>query len=343
MPPLLFALWLAVLMVPAPATAGPELEIDVGRIEQSILVHTEIFHPPEGHVIRDQIAPISGNCVLDPSERCVGGPGIRKLLRFDALIHNRGDEDLVIGDPEDLPHLYEFSECHGHFHFAQASIYELLDEDGELVAPGRKQGFCLQDTTPSSGSTRTGRRYDCDNQGLQVGWADLYARNLDCQWIDVTDVPPGDYVLRVHWNPEGLLEDDDATNNEAFVGVTLAEPSSAPPEVSRIWRPSGFAWYPAGRTMFIQWTASDDEGIASQEVWFSPDDGDTWEQLVGDLGPGTSWFAWTIPHGTIVSRGRIRIVARDREAQKGEAISPPFRIRTLSRIGAGRRVPVRLR
>lgn len=325
------------------AQAGPELELDVDRIERSIRVETEVFHPPEGRVRLDEIAPVSGNCVLDPSEMCVGGPGIRKLLRFDALIHNRGDEDLVIGDPRDLPELFEFSECHGHFHFSQASVYELLNDEGELVAPGRKQGFCLEDTTPSDRSTRTGRRYTCENQGLQVGYADLYPRELDCQWVDVTDVPPGDYVLRVHFNPDALLEDDDLTNNEAFVGVTIDEPESAAPEVQRVWRPGPFASYDVGRTMFIQWSSSDDEGVVSQEVWFSPDDGASWERLVGDLEGDATWYAWTIPADAVASRGRIRVVARDGEAQRAERVSRPFRVRRASRIGVSRRLPVRLR
>ncbi len=331
------------LLVPTRALAGPELELDVERIESSVLIETEVFHPPSGRVRLDQIAPVSGNCVLDPTEACVGGPGIRKLLRFDALIHNRGDEDLVVGDPEDLPHLFEFSECHGHFHFAQASVYELLDDDGELVAPGRKQGFCLEDSVPSDRNTRGGRKYECERQGLQIGWADLYPKELDCQWIDVTDVPPGDYTLRVHWNPNGLLEDDDMTNNEGFVAVTLEEPQSAAPEVARIWRPTGFASYSAGRTIFIQWSSSDDEEIISQEVWFSPDDGETWEQLVGDLDGDRSWYAWSIPRSVTASRGRIRVVARDTEAQKGEEVSAPFRIREVRGIRGTGRVPVRLR
>jgi hypothetical protein len=323
-----------------PAAAGPEMELDVGRIEASVRIETEVFHPPSGRVPLDSIAPVSGNCVLDPSEDCVGGPGIRKLLRFDALIHNRGDEDLVLGDPALLPEFFEFSECHGHYHFAQASLYELVDENGALVAPGRKQGFCLEDTVPSSQDTRTGRRYHCGFQGLQVGWADLYPQELDCQWIDVTDVPPGDYTLHVAWNPQGLLEDGDPTNNEAFVPVRIEAPESAAPTVSRIWRPAAFSSHPAGRTMFVQWSAADDAGIVSQEVWFSPDDGGSWEQLVGDLDGDVRWFAWTIPAGVSAARARIRVVARDGETQKGVADTGPFRVWNH---GRGGRVPVRRR
>ena len=37
----------------------------------------------------------------------------------------------------------------------------------------------------------------CVEQGLSPGCHDTYAANIDCQWIDITDVPTGNYVLRV--------------------------------------------------------------------------------------------------------------------------------------------------
>ena len=324
------------LASPSPSRALVEAELDVPRLASSVVVDTRIFHEPGSRVDLDAGVPVSGNCVADPSENCVDGLGIRKLMRFDVLVHNRGDEDLIVGDPRTLPDLFEFSACHGHYHFAQASLYELLDQAGVPVAFGHKQGFCLEDTIPSSPATQKPRKYSCAFQGLQVGYADWYPRELDCQWIDVTDVPPGDYVLHVRWNPQGLLTDADPSNNEAYVPVTIEEPRSEAPVVYRVTHPRSDAVYSSGREMFIQWRARDDQDVATQELWFSGDGGETYTQIVGDLPGSATWYLWSVPDGISASSAKIKVVARDREAQRGELDSATFRV-----VGRSRLVPRR--
>ena len=70
-------------------------------------------------------------------------------------------------------------------------------------------------------------RYHCMDQGISMGWTDIYEAELDCQWIDITDVEPGDYTLHIEVNypraKEGTptLVERDYDNNVLEVGVTI--------------------------------------------------------------------------------------------------------------------------
>jgi hypothetical protein len=134
-------------------------------------------------------------------EGCVDGIGWRKVLRFDTKAANLGSRDLILGVPANHPDLYTYSPCHAHHHFDDYARYTLLDGD-EQVAAGHKQAFCLLDWEPWSWPELgvEDQVFSCFNQGLSLGWSDTYEASLDCQWIDITDVPPGQYTLRMEVN-----------------------------------------------------------------------------------------------------------------------------------------------
>ena len=59
---------------------------------------------------------------------------------------------------------------------------------------------------------------------ISPGWADVYGTGLQCQWIDVTDVPDGNYRLRVRVNSAvpRVIAEDDVLPNEVVVPITIA-------------------------------------------------------------------------------------------------------------------------
>ena len=144
----------------------------------------------------------AGDCAIP--EGAVGGTGYRRLLRFDTVLMNRGDGDLVIGDRSDPTNPYApyfvFHSCHGHYHINNFSIYELVNpRTGNVVVAGTKQGFCFEDSFKYEDGGKS-HGYDCHNNGITSGWGDWYYKQLVGQWIDITGVPAGQYIVRVRLN-----------------------------------------------------------------------------------------------------------------------------------------------
>lgn len=203
----------AAVCTPLDAFGGcplPDLSVDAGRFEGSLLLEDQTFEETDCAVV----------------EGCVAGPGLRRLLRFTTSTPNLGTGDLYLGRPEEHPDQFSWSECHQHYHYEGYAGYALLDSSGAAVVTGRKQAFCLMDSEPV---TATGLPvYDCGNQGISVGWADNYGASLDCQWLDVTGVAAGDYTMQITIDPEGQLREVNAGNNSVAVTVSLPDPAEPP-------------------------------------------------------------------------------------------------------------------
>ncbi|XP_035509602.1 lysyl oxidase-like 5a [Morone saxatilis] len=141
----------------------------------------------------------------------------RVLLRFPQRVKNQGTADFLPVKPR---HEWEWHSCHQHYHSMEAfSNYDLLDvSTGQKVAEGHKASFCLEDTSCDPGIRR---RFACTvhTQGLSPGCYDTYHANIDCQWIDITDVPPGNYILKVTVNPSQLVQESDFSNNEVLCDI----------------------------------------------------------------------------------------------------------------------------
>ena len=115
---------------------------------------------------------------------------------------------------------------HDHWHVQHVAAYELFSLQGAPVARSPKVGFCFFDTRPyrrsmpgmppSPSYLRTG----CGNErslsvrhGISVGWADVYGAELRFQAINVTGLPPGDYLLKVTADPAGAFLESNRVNN----------------------------------------------------------------------------------------------------------------------------------
>jgi len=173
----------------------PDLTVDPKRFVSQMEIVDRYFEAGDG------------TCAID--EQVVGGAGYRRLLRFDTVVMNMGDADLIVGDRADPDNPYAdffyFSACHGHYHIRGFSSYELLTPDGALVVAGHKQGFCFEDSLKYGGDKSAG--FNCDFQGITSGWGDFYYKQLVGQWIDITGVPEGDYIVRVTINMGHMIDE----------------------------------------------------------------------------------------------------------------------------------------
>jgi Lysyl oxidase len=121
----------------------------------------------------------------------------------------------------------------------------------EPIRTGRKVSFCLADTTIDSwlkkgDGPRTYFAPDClfpafsdsDNdyliQGITQGWADTYDWYLPDQYIEVTGVPDGYYLLETTVDPDNSLLESDETNNCGSVLIRLSQMGTSSPRAELI-------------------------------------------------------------------------------------------------------------
>lgn len=121
---------------------------------------------------------------------------------------------------------------HGHTHFEDFSHYKLrritsTGGVGSIIAESNKVSFCLIDEDVYNSTLSNYRPYarytSCNTsiQGISVGWIDVYNRSLPGQWIDVTDVEPGQYWLESTADPSNRLVESNETNNTTRIKVDI--------------------------------------------------------------------------------------------------------------------------
>lgn len=211
----------AAIPVSIPASLPqPDLIFDLTSLQDNPIM-TNRYFAPDSHEVE---------------EACIGAPGYRDLLRFTTQTANISQTDFVLGEPGVDPR-WEWSPAHGHYHLKDFSNYELLDLQGNVVAPGHKQGwfpastdqYVFEPWVPAS-------PYNTSVYGIARGWSDVYAKGIPCQWIDVTGLPPGSYRLRTTVNPTGLYPESNYANNTTVRNVGVLPLAGIPhrPDGSRV-------------------------------------------------------------------------------------------------------------
>lgn len=165
------------------------------------------------------------NCVASKAyevERNYGtGLETRRLLRFTASVLNAGTADFRPSLPK---HEWEWHMCHMHYHSMEVfATFDVIDSSGNKVAEGHKASFCLEDNLCMPGVQP---RYKCLNygdQGISVNCTDIYKYNIDCQWVDISELEPGHYTLKVAVNPEYKVGEISYDNNAAICRLLYTE------------------------------------------------------------------------------------------------------------------------
>lgn len=136
---------------------------------------------------------------------------------------------------------YDVGDGHKHWHVMDVETYELIplgippEEQAESVI-GSKVGFCFFDTEGRDLSMPYSPDYPVYTEsgcgvsssldirvGLSVGWGDRYSWFLARQWIRVTSVPSGNYLLCATADAYGQWQEENDGNNQSWVELQLRQ------------------------------------------------------------------------------------------------------------------------
>jgi len=228
---------------------------DVARYPdgEPVTARSHIVLPGERDVLPD-IAPLA------PSGLRLSTVNGRAVLRFTGSFWNKGLQafdlrthqgPVVPGAQEGVEEVYQhvvaadgaprtkyvgtfvYHPAHNHHHYDNFAEYILEairvpEHDRGAIVPSTRQKttFCFRDDVrrPAGilGTPPRGVFTSCGStqQGLSVGWIDVYPSTLPDQYIDVQGLPPGIYALSFLLDPHRRFMEKETSNN---IGTTFIE------------------------------------------------------------------------------------------------------------------------
>ena len=124
---------------------------------------------------------------------------------------------------------FVFHPKHHHRHLENFALYELRTLSGALVGSTDKVSFCLGDnfhTNPGLQGSPTGPYFPVcsrdSDQGLSIGWTDVYGAHLDGQSITLGSSTDGAFCLVQTADPLNHIAESNDSNNRAGIQVTIS-------------------------------------------------------------------------------------------------------------------------
>ncbi len=365
---------LAALIAPASATALPDLTITLPsqpNAGQIAPVYVDTFQEPGKVLYRFDAVLHNDGDTLDLFRDEATGQVMQALWPAGEPTEA---QDPAAEPPPEVPRQgagpgsrmeYVVEETHEHWHFFTAARYE-LEVPGAPTRVSSKIGFCLFDSFDTNGVAAwfppdrawcyaPGAHPGFVRMGLSPGAADRYASQREFQYVDITGLAPGSYLLRGVANPDGhVLESDgvadEHTETRLIPGVTADGASAttgpgAPVDVALAARavgadiparlaatcrpsarsPSCYRWAAPGDALAFAVAAPPQHGtvaIAGARATYTP--------AAGFAGADRFTYTATDARGLVSAPASV-------DVQVTAAAQPPVVARRLLKIGGARR------
>ncbi len=173
---------------------------------------------------------------------------IPPMKTFQRLFTTNAEEKNIerahVDEPSSGELVYSSADGHHHWHLQKIARYSLWNASKTAeVAPAQKVGFCLDDSQHVETSIGPSSAVYSDNvapfrefcqryrpnatslfEGISVGWRDVYSSSLAFQWVDLTNVLPGEYWLREDVNPLAFVKETGGENVPVYSNTATVVP-----------------------------------------------------------------------------------------------------------------------